>query len=89
MTQQQGKHSPPSARPNYILQDDDAKQYHGYDTWLRTTSIMQEAMLVCINITNPKFELLAAKLSSQRILMTWLCEMANSVIDKQGKLLEY
>jgi hypothetical protein len=49
---------------------------------------MQEAMLACINITNPKFKLLAAKLSSQRILMTWLCEMENSVIGKQGKLLE-
>ncbi len=65
VTQQQGKHRPPSARPNYILQDDDAKQHHGYNTWLRTTSIMQEAMLVCIDITNPKFELSAAKLSSQ------------------------
>ncbi len=51
--------------------------------------IMQEAMLVCIDITNPKFKLSAAKLSSQRIPMTWLCEMANSVIGKQGKLLEY
>jgi hypothetical protein len=51
-------------------------------------SIMQEAMLACIDITNPKFELSAAKLSSQRIPMRWLCEMANSVIHKQGKLLE-
>ncbi len=89
VTQQQGKHGPPSARPNYILQDDDAKQHHGYNSRLRTTSIMQEAMLACIDITNPKFKLLAAKLSSQRILMMWLCEMANSVISEQGKLLEY
>ncbi len=89
VTQQQGKHRPPSARPNYILQDDDAKQHHGYNTQLLTTSIMQEAMLPCIDITNPKFELSAAKLSSQRIPMPWLCEMANSVIGKQGKLLEY
>jgi hypothetical protein len=71
------------------LQDGGAEQHHGYNTRSWTTSIMQEAMLVCINITNPKFELLAAKLSSQRILMMWLCEMANSVISKQGKLLEY
>jgi hypothetical protein len=89
VTQRQGKHRPPSARPNYILQDDNAKQHHGYNTWSQTTSIMQEAMLACIDITNPKFKLLAAKLSSQRIPMMWHCEMANSVIGKQGKLLEY
>ncbi len=89
VTQRQGKHRPPSARPNYILQNDNAKQHHGYNTRLWTTSIMQEAMLACINITNPKFKLLAEKLSSQRIPMTWLCEMANSVIGKQGELLEY
>jgi hypothetical protein len=89
VTQQQGKHRPPSARPNYILQDDNAKQHHRYNTWLWTTSIMQEVMLVCIDITNPKFELLAAKLSSQRIPMMWLCEMVNSVIGEQGELLEY
>ncbi len=46
-------------------------------------------MLACIDITNPKFELSVAKLSSQRIPMTWLCEMANSVIGEQGKLLKY
>jgi hypothetical protein len=50
---------------------------------------MQEATLACIDITNPKFELSAAKLSSQRIPMMWLCEMTNSVIGKQGELLEY
>jgi hypothetical protein len=55
--QQQEKHRPPSARPNYILQDDDAKQHHGYNAQSRTTSIMQEAMLTCIDITNPKFKL--------------------------------
>jgi hypothetical protein len=71
------------------LQDDNAKQHHRYNTRSRTTSIMQEAMPACINITNPKFKLLVAKLSSQRIPMTWLCKMANSVISKQGKLLEY
>jgi hypothetical protein len=89
VTQRQGKHRPPSTRPNYILQDDNAEQHHGYNIWLRTMSIMQEAMLMCIDITNPKFELSAAKLSSQRILMTWLCKMANSVIGKQGELLGY
>ncbi len=64
VTQRQGKYRPPSARLNYISQDDNAEQHHGYNTWLRTTSIMQEAMLACIDITNPKFELLAAILSS-------------------------
>jgi hypothetical protein len=89
VTQPQGKHRPPSARPNYILQDDDAKQHHRYNTRLRTTSIMQEAMFTCIDITNPKFKLLAAKLSSRKIPMTWLCQMANSVIGEQGELLKY
>ncbi len=70
VTQQQGKHRPPIMRPNYILQDDDIEQHHGYNTRLRTTSIMHEAMLECINITKPKFELLAAKMSSRRIPMT-------------------
>jgi hypothetical protein len=76
-------------RLNYILQDDNDKQHHGYNTRSRTTSIMQEAMIVCINIIKQKFKLLAEKLSSRRIPMTWLCEMANIVISKQGKLLEY
>jgi hypothetical protein len=89
VTQRQGKHRPPSARLNYILQDVDTKQHPWHNTRSRTTSIMQKAMFACIDITNPKFELLAAKLSSRRIPMTWLCEMANSVIGKQGKLLEY
>ncbi len=89
VTQQQGKHRPSSVRPNYISQDDNAEQHHGCNTRSRTTSIMQEVMLVCIDITNPKFELSAAKLSSQKIPMTWLCEMANSVIGEHGKLLKY
>jgi hypothetical protein len=89
VTQQQGKHRSPSTRPNYISQNDDAEQHHGYNTQSRTMSIMQEAMLACIDITNPKFKLSAAKLSGQRIPMTWLCEIANSVIGKQGKLLRY
>ncbi len=50
---------------------------------------MQEAMLACIDITKPNFEILEAKMASQKLPMTWLCEMANSVLGKQGKLLEY
>ncbi len=53
------------------------------------TSIMQEAMLACINITKPNFEISAAKMASRKLQMTWFCEMANSVLGKQGKLLEY
>jgi hypothetical protein len=50
---------------------------------------MQEAMLACIDITKPKFEISAAKLASGKFLLIWLCEMANFVIGKQGELLEY
>jgi hypothetical protein len=50
---------------------------------------MQEAMLACINITKPNLEISAAKMASRKLPMMWLCEMANSVLGKQGKLLEY
>ncbi len=53
------------------------------------TSIMKEAMLACIDITKPNFEILAAKMASRKLPMMWLCEMANSVLSEQGKLLEY
>jgi hypothetical protein len=54
-----------------------------------TTSIMQEAMMACINITKPTFELSAQKMTNQKFPMTWLCEMANSVLGENSKLLEY
>jgi hypothetical protein len=85
----QGNHGPPSAGPNYISQDEDEEHSHGYNTRSHTTSIMQEAMLACINITKPNFEISAAKMASQKLPMTWFCEMANSVLGKHGKLLEY
>ncbi len=50
---------------------------------------MQEAMLACIDITKPNFKILAAKMTSQKLPMTWLCEMENSVLGEHGKLLEY
>ncbi len=53
------------------------------------TSIMQKAMLVCIDITKPNFEISAAKMASQKLQMMWFCEMANSVLGEQGELLEY
>jgi hypothetical protein len=88
-TPRQGKHGPPSAGPNYTSQDEDEEQSHGYNTRSQTTSIMQEAMLACIDITKQNFVILAAKMASQKLSMTWLCEMANSVLGEQGELLEY
>jgi hypothetical protein len=105
-TPNQGKHGPPTARPNYILQDDNEEQPHGYNTRSRTMSIMQEAMLACVNITKPTYivsrdlgildyrkkpmiEPSTQKMVSQQFPMTWLCEMANSVIGENGELLEY
>jgi hypothetical protein len=110
-TPSQRKNGTPSARPNYISQDDDEDQHRGYNTRSRTTSIMQEAMLSCIDITKPSYivsqdlgilnyqektrvlperrELSAQKLTSRSFPMTWLCEMANSVMGENGELLEY
>jgi hypothetical protein len=50
---------------------------------------MQEAMLACIDITKPMFDITPAKLATCKFPMIWLCEMANSIIGKKGKLLEY
>ncbi len=50
---------------------------------------MQEAMLACIDITKPTFEISAQKMASCSFPMTWFCEMANSVMGENGKLLEY
>jgi len=88
-TPNQGKHGHPSARPNYILQDDDEEQPRGYNTRSRITSIMQEAMLSCIDIIKPTFEISAQKMASRSFPMTWLCDMANSVMGENGELLEY
>jgi hypothetical protein len=88
-TLRQGKLGPPSAGPNYISQDEDEEHSHGYNTRSWMTSIMQEAMLACIDITKPNFKILAVEMASQKLPMTWLCEMANSVLGEHGKLLEY
>jgi hypothetical protein len=105
-TSNQGKHGLPIARPNYISQDDNKEQPQGYNTQSRMTSIMQKAMLECVDITNPTYIVSrdlgildyrekptikpsAQKMASQQFPMTWLCEMANSVIGENGKLLEY
>ncbi len=89
MTPRQGKHEPPSARPNLILQDDNDVQSHGYNTRSRTRSIMQEAMLACIDITKPTFKLSTKRMFTRRFPIWWLKEMANAVLGKQGELLEY
>ena len=88
-TPNQGKHGHPGSRPNHISQDADEEQPRGYNTRSWTTSIMQEAMLACIDITKPTFEISAQKMVSRRFPMTWFCEMANSVLGENGKLLKY
>jgi hypothetical protein len=90
VTPRQGTNRPPIARPNFILHDDDDDEpQHRYITRSQTTSIMQEAMHACINITKPMFKITAAKLATQIFLMIWFCKMASSVLGKQGELLKY
>jgi hypothetical protein len=80
----------PVARPNYILQDaEEDVEPQGYNTRSRTMSIMQEAMLACIDISKPTFKISAKQLASRKIPMTWLCKMANSVLGEKGELLKY
>jgi hypothetical protein len=90
VTPWQGTHGSPIARPNYILQDDDDdQQQHRYNARSRTTSIIQEVMLTCMDISKPTFEILATKLATPKFPVIWFCKMANSVLSKQGELLEY
>jgi hypothetical protein len=49
---------------------------------------MQEAMLSCIDITNPTFVVTPKQLSQHKLPVTWFCKMANSVLGTNGKLLE-
>ncbi len=71
------------------MQDkDDGKLNHRYNTRSQTTSIMQEAMLACIDVTKPKFKILATKLATRKFPLIWLCEMANFVLCEQDELLE-
>jgi hypothetical protein len=90
VTLQQGACRPLIMRPNYISQDDDNNEpNHRYNTRSPTTSIMQEAILACIDITKPRFEISVAKLATQKFLRIWFCKTANSVLGKQGEILEY
>jgi len=82
-----------SRRPppqNYITQDEeDDPPPRRYSTRSTTRSIMQEAMLSCIDLTNPKFQLTPEQMSRRRLPMAWFCEMANAVLGTNGELLEY
>jgi hypothetical protein len=60
-TPRQVNHGPHSTGPNYISQDEDEDHSHRYNTRSCTTSIMQEAMLACIDITKQKFQNLSGK----------------------------
>ncbi len=76
---------------NYITHydDDEPEEPRQPHTRSHTTSIMQEAMLACIDITRPHFSLKAANLATRKFPMKWLCKMANSVIGENGEQLEY
>jgi hypothetical protein len=50
---------------------------------------MQEAMLLCIDITHPTFAVTPEQMSRCKPPMTWFCEMANLVLGTNGELLEY
>ncbi len=105
---------PSAAQPNYILQDeeeDNDPTPEQQTTRSAAWSIMQEAMLACVDIyrleyilsedlcivnytlnptkPNAKFMVTPQQMSMQRLLMTWLCEMANPVIGEGGELLKY
>ena len=95
---------------NYISQDEDDNPTPERCT-TRSRSIMQEAMLLCVDICKPQYVLSRdlgllnfakipnrkgppinvspQQMSQRKLPMTWFCEMANSVIGDNGKLLEY
>jgi hypothetical protein len=75
---------------NYISQDDNnAQPTPRHTTQATTRSIMLEAMLSCIDLTQPTFVVTPEQMSRRKLPMTWLCKMANSVLRNNGKLLEY
>jgi hypothetical protein len=50
---------------------------------------MQEAMLLCIDLTHPTFVVTPEQMARRKLPMTWFCKMANSVLGNNGELLEY
>jgi hypothetical protein len=75
---------------NYISQDNNnAQPTPRYTTWVTTRSIMQEAMLSCIDLMHPTFVVTPEQISNRKFPMTWFCKMANSVLGNNSELLEY
>jgi hypothetical protein len=77
-----------TSRPNYISQDEDNDPAPERCT-TRSQSIMQEAMLSCIDIINPACKISPSQLAQQKFPMKWLYEKVNSVIGDNRELLEY
>jgi hypothetical protein len=50
---------------------------------------MQEATLSCIDLMHPTFIVTPEQMSCCKLPMTWFCEMVNSVLGNNGKLLQY
>ncbi len=99
-----------AGQPNYISQDEDNNPTLERCT-TTSRSIMQEAMLLCVDIYKPQYILsrdlgilnfaktpnckgppinvFPQQMLQLKLLMTWFCNMANSVIGDNGKLLIY
>ncbi len=77
-----------SPQPNYITYDN-AQPTPRYTTRATTRSIMQEAMLSCIDLTHPTFVVTTEQMSRLKLTMMWFCEMVNLVHRNNSKLLEY
>jgi hypothetical protein len=111
-SQSRPPHLSPTGHPNYISQDaNEDPPTARRITKSTSTSIMQEAMLTCVDVYKPRYVLSAdlrilnfaatpkltgtmytvtpQQMSSRRIPLNWFCEMANSVVGDNGKLLEY
>ncbi len=75
---------------NYISQDNNnAQPTPRYTTRATTRSIMQEAMLSCIDLTHLTFVITPEQMSCRKLPMMWFCEMANLVLKNNVELLEY
>ncbi len=83
---------------NYISQDDDDDPTPEMRT-TRSQSLLQEAMLACVDIYKPQYVLskdlgiptnvTPQQMSQRKLPMTWFREMVNSVIGDKGELLKY
>ena len=80
--------------PHYISQDeeDDVSPPQQWMTRSHTSTIMQEAMLACVDVrttTATAFERTLEQLPERRVPSEWPSNMANAVIGDNGELLEY